>query len=245
MASLVRPTASRALHLRILPRPSNLGESREILRLLSQFGEIEYFKNLKYDALSAPNTSLVIFKEESAAEACAHKSPIRFRMGKAPAGEQNAPPPPAATNTASPSSTSDATPRGAWGAPVGGTQTRAMSTNADSLPIPPQRPITTPFQPPPPPLLESRIYQIESNYARAHFRDQINVGHYHGGFALDTKSVSQKELVKTVPVPGLSCVDWRREDRAWRIVRKEKEREAAGPHRRKSLREIYEEGATA
>jgi hypothetical protein len=234
MASLVRPTASRALHLRILPRPSNLGESREILRLLSQFGEIEYFKNLKYDALSAPNTTLVIFKEEKAAAACAHKSPIRFRMGKAPAGEQNPPPAPAST-------TADTSLRSPSGASFDGNQSRAMST--DTLPTPPVRTNQTPFQAPPLPLLESRIYQIESNIARAHFRDQINAGHYHGNFALDTKSVPQKELVKAVPIPGLSCVDWKREDRPWRVVRKEKEREQSGPNRRKTLREIYEKGA--
>lgn len=226
MASLVRPTASRALHLRILPRPSNLGESREVLRLLSQFGEIEYFKNLKYDALSAPNTSLVIFKEEMAAEACAHKSPIRFRMGKAPANEQGPPP-----------TMSSSTPQMPGGHSVGEGQSRAMSTRP--------RPNSTPFEPPPLPLLESRIYQIESNYARAHFRDQINAGHYHGSFPLDTKSVSQKELVKAVPVPGLSCVDWRREDKPWRIVQKRKEHEQIGPNRRKSLREIYEQARAA
>lgn len=239
MTSLVRSTASRALHLRILPRPSNLGESREILRLLSQFGEIEYFKNLKYDALSAPNTSLVIFKEESAAEACAHKSPIRFRMGKAPAGgEQNVSSPPVA-NARNP----NASPQGPYGPAFGGNQNRTISSHSDALPTPPERPLQTPFQPPPPLAQESRIYQIESNYARAHFRDQINVGAYHGSFPIDTKSISQKELVKAVPIPGLSCVNWRAEDRPWRIVQKEKQRDVAGERRRRSLREVYEEGA--
>ncbi|KAK4555833.1 hypothetical protein LTR86_007053 [Recurvomyces mirabilis] len=82
-ASFVRPTASRAVHLRFTPRPSSLGESREILRLISQFGEVEHFKNLKYDALSAPNTAIVIFREAEAASHCIKKSPIRFRMGPA------------------------------------------------------------------------------------------------------------------------------------------------------------------
>ena len=76
MASLVRPTAGRAVHLRITPRPSNLGESREILRLISQFGEVEYFRNLKYDALSMPNASLVIFKDEEAASHCSLEDTI-------------------------------------------------------------------------------------------------------------------------------------------------------------------------
>ncbi|KAK1813448.1 hypothetical protein LTR12_012174 [Friedmanniomyces endolithicus] len=83
LPTLLRPTTTRAVHLRITPRPSHLGESREILRLLSQFGEIEYFKNLKHDPLSAPNTTIVIFRDEEAAKHCLKRSPIRFRMGKA------------------------------------------------------------------------------------------------------------------------------------------------------------------
>ena len=45
MTSLARPIAKRAVHLRITPRPSNISDSREILRLVSQFGEVEYYKN--------------------------------------------------------------------------------------------------------------------------------------------------------------------------------------------------------
>ncbi|KAK1056683.1 hypothetical protein LTR74_014740 [Friedmanniomyces endolithicus] len=84
LPTLLRPTTTRAVHLRITPRPTHLGESREILRLLSQFGETEYFKNLKHDPLSAPNTTIVIFRDEEAAKHCLKRSPIRFRMGKAP-----------------------------------------------------------------------------------------------------------------------------------------------------------------
>jgi len=92
MAALtfVRPTTARAVLLRITPRASDIGESREILRLISQFGEVEYFKNLKYDALSAPNTAMVIFRDDEAAAHCLKRSPIRFRMGKAAPINQNA-----------------------------------------------------------------------------------------------------------------------------------------------------------
>ncbi|KAK3114860.1 hypothetical protein LTR53_006397 [Teratosphaeriaceae sp. CCFEE 6253] len=82
--TLIRPTTGRAVHLRVTPRPSNIGESREILRLISQFGEVEYFKSLKYEALPAANTAVVIFREEDAARQCLKRSPVRFRMGKAP-----------------------------------------------------------------------------------------------------------------------------------------------------------------
>lgn len=76
MSAIARPFTTRAIHLKITPRPSNLGESREILRLLSGFGEIEYYKNLKYDILSAPNTALVIFRQGGAAREALKRSPI-------------------------------------------------------------------------------------------------------------------------------------------------------------------------
>ncbi|KAM3425578.1 hypothetical protein BST61_g7525 [Cercospora zeina] len=257
MASLARTTAGRAVHLRITPRPSNLGESREILRLISQFGEVEYFRNLKYDALSSPNTTLVIFKSEDAATHCLKKNPFRFRMGRAPVQEEHAEhaepveydspahpePAPAATDaparTVFPKQTG-----GAWG--LG--QTRAMSTHTSykpmsGLPNPPARSPQIPFQPPPPPLLDSRDFEIHPNPSRAHFRDQINMAHYHGSFMLDTKSVAQSNLSETVPLPGLSCINWKKEGKPWRIIDRQKAQERKGPSRRKSLMELYEEPA--
>lgn len=90
MSYLARPLANRGVHLQITPRPSNLGESREILRLLSQFGEIDYYKSLKYDGqgLGLPNIALVVYKDEEGAKKCFRGSPVRFRMGKVKAGGQ-------------------------------------------------------------------------------------------------------------------------------------------------------------
>lgn len=256
MASIVRPTANRAVHLRMTPRPSRLGESREVLRLISQFGEVEYYKNLKYDALTAPNTALVIFKSEEAANQCLKRSPIRFRMGKAVAGPDTgeagqAPKPADASSSSSspPAQSFDPSPTpspasGNPGSPFALGQSRSMSTSSteSALPDPPSRPPQMPFQAPPPQLLESRIYQIQSNPARVSFRDQINNGHYHGRFAIDTNNVPQTELIQTVPLAGLSCVDWRKNEKPWRLVLKEKDHERSGPWRRRSLREVYVEG---
>ena len=36
-----------AVHVKVLPRPRNLGESREILRVLEKYGEIVMYKHLK------------------------------------------------------------------------------------------------------------------------------------------------------------------------------------------------------
>ncbi|KAK3620009.1 hypothetical protein LTR56_023647 [Elasticomyces elasticus] len=185
-ASLIRPTTTRAVHLRITPRPSNIGESREILRLISQFGEVEYFKNLKYDALSAPNTAIVIFRDEDAAKKCLKKTPIRFRMGRA--------------------------------MPLDESQVKATDQ-------------------------DSRIFQIQINTARAHFRDLLNSSHFHGAFRIDEKSVAQQDLSKRVPMLGLSDVDWRADEKPWKIVEREKESAGAfkGSGRRKSLQEVFEE----
>lgn len=38
---------SSAVHIKIHPRPRNLAESREVLRVLQQYGEIVVYKHLK------------------------------------------------------------------------------------------------------------------------------------------------------------------------------------------------------
>ena len=45
--SVRRALAPRSIHLRSVPRPANLSESREILRVLQRFGEISIFKYLR------------------------------------------------------------------------------------------------------------------------------------------------------------------------------------------------------
>jgi len=188
LQSLVRPTANRAVHLRITPRPSNIGESREILRLISQFGEVDYFKNMKYDKLAAPNAAIVLYREEQAAQDLLKRSPVRFRMGKV-------------------------------GTPAQGQQTGE----------------------------EARIFQIQTNTARAGLRDQINMGHFHGQFIVDGKSAAQQDLAKRVPVLGLSDVGWRKEDKPWKVMVTERERDGSfrGSGRRWSLGDIWEEGRGA
>lgn len=194
ISSLTRPTTSRAVHLRITPRPSNLGESREILRLISQFGEVEYFKNLRYDTIPAPNTVLAIFREENAAQACLKRSPVRFRMTKL-AGQQ-----------------------------AQQSQPNANGSSADDP--------------------NSTIFQLSANPARASFRDQINLGHYHGSFIVDGKSAAHQDLGRRVPLSGLAAVNWRREEKPWRVMAREKLRDGAyrGSGPRKSLKDLWDEG---
>lgn len=39
--------ANSGVHIRVYPRPRNLAESREILRLLGKYGEVVMYKHLK------------------------------------------------------------------------------------------------------------------------------------------------------------------------------------------------------
>jgi hypothetical protein len=263
MASLARSTLNRAVHLRITPRPSNISESREILRLVSQFGEVEYYKSLKYDTLSHPTASLVIFRDEQAAEQCLKRSPIRFRLGPADADadlehqsehahdpfeqQQEEPQEPQEqqyNSTHATQTTSPAPIKGPLSTPFGmsSSQTRSLSTH--SLPSAPRSPPALPFLQPDSELpledlsvSKSRIFQLQTNRARVNFRDAIDRTEYHGRFAIDGKSSIQQDLAGRVPAPGLSCWEWRKPYKPERVVLKMRTQEV-----RRSLKEIWEEG---
>ena len=51
--SLRRALAPRSVHVRIVPRPANLSESREIYRVLQKFGDMDVFKYLRVCDLDA------------------------------------------------------------------------------------------------------------------------------------------------------------------------------------------------
>lgn len=254
MASFSRSTANRAVHLRITPRPSSISDSREILRLVSQFGEVEYYKNLKYDTLSHPSASLVIFRDERAAESCLKRSPIRFRLGPEPAADvedqphpqqhvsHNTPTPAAAPSQQqqqihSPLPTNS--PKGPVSTPFGMSQSRSLSTR--SLPTAPRTTPALPFlHPDPSPNTHnqtSRIFQLQTNPARINFRDQVDRAEYHGRYMVNTKSAIQQDLAKRVPMPGLSAWEWRKPEKPDRVVQRTRNSE-----KRKSLMEIWEEG---
>lgn len=258
MSYLARPIANRGVHLRITPRPSNLGETREILRLLSQFGEIDYFKNLKYDGqgLALSNVALAIYKDEEGAKNCFRGSPVRFRMGKVKAGSQAQPP---VRQEAEDVQKDSRGPRsGAWGleesasgrgftgAPFGlepDTPHQRRYSSTSSLPKPTPRPIRMPFDPPSPPDTvaekaeeQDRIFEIRTSSTNRNFRDHINMGHYYGSFAIDSKMPGQEDLAKRVPVLGMSCIDWRAKERPWRFV----QRESEGRDKRERLGALWE-----
>ncbi len=47
MRSNLHSTAGRSVHVKIYPRPRSLNESRQVLRVLERYGEVEMFQSLK------------------------------------------------------------------------------------------------------------------------------------------------------------------------------------------------------
>ncbi|KAJ4366485.1 hypothetical protein N0V83_008121 [Neocucurbitaria cava] len=106
--SVRRALAPRCLHLRIVPRPANLSESREVFRVLQRFGEISVYHYLRvcshamkldHGAMQSStrgkslivfcnNAVLAIYRDEHSAQQALNASPIRFALEKV--GEHNA-----------------------------------------------------------------------------------------------------------------------------------------------------------
>ncbi|MCJ1350230.1 MAG: hypothetical protein MMC33_000211 [Icmadophila ericetorum] len=78
-----RSVVGRAVHIQVYPRPRNIAESREILRVLEGYGEVVMYKNLKYEPQApAPNSLLAIYKHENEAQKLIKASPIKFKSDK-------------------------------------------------------------------------------------------------------------------------------------------------------------------
>ena len=218
------------------------------MRLLSQFGEIEYYKNLKYESVSQPRSATVIYKDEKAAEECLRRSPIRFRMGRVTSAsrqEEQSQESPETVPTVE-GDIDASLQRGPLSTPFGlGTQTRSISTSHNQLPRPPRTnrnaymPFASPQDPPPNP--ESRVFEIVVNRSSRNYRERINHGHYHGTFAIDSKNVGQGDLARKVPTPGLSDIDWKHEEKPWHVTQTAKEQEYSGIKARKRLGLLWEE----
>ncbi|KAF2493966.1 hypothetical protein BU16DRAFT_590803 [Lophium mytilinum] len=72
---------TRSVHLDIHPRPADLGESREVLRVLQGFGEVDIYKTLRHERpVEAPNSAFAIYRDPEAAQKALNASPIRFAL---------------------------------------------------------------------------------------------------------------------------------------------------------------------
>lgn len=221
LASSVRSAVNnRAVSISVTPRPLNIGESREIYRLLARFGEVDYYKNLLYDLIPTPGQAHIIYRDESAAQKCIERSPIRFRMGPARSsdeafetddlGETQVSVIDDALNS---SLKSRVDRRTSSSRPFRVDQTRFMSTRSlQGLPKPheelvmPRSARRTREE-----LPVSRLFQIIARPAAPDFRAAIERGHYYGRFPNDWRSVPNEDLKRKVPYKAMANLDWRQE----------------------------------
>ncbi|KAL8695100.1 MAG: hypothetical protein Q9218_000378 [Villophora microphyllina] len=63
------------------PRPQNLAESRQVLRVLQQYGEVVMYRHLKYESPTPTlNAALAIYRTQTSAHNVINASPIRFHL---------------------------------------------------------------------------------------------------------------------------------------------------------------------
>ncbi|KAI4199450.1 MAG: hypothetical protein LQ348_001889 [Seirophora lacunosa] len=80
VARSARNWADCSVHIRISPRPRNLAESKEVLKVLQQYGEVVMYRHLKYEAPNPTlNAALAIYQSEHSATSAVQASPIRFQ----------------------------------------------------------------------------------------------------------------------------------------------------------------------
>ncbi|POS86889.1 hypothetical protein EPUL_001051 [Erysiphe pulchra] len=77
----VSDLARRSLHLKLYPNPTTFAHRREVLRIISKYGEVSIFRSLKYHPISPTgNAFAVIFSTHASAQAALDASPIRYRI---------------------------------------------------------------------------------------------------------------------------------------------------------------------
>lgn len=206
--------SARSVHLRIVPRPANLSESREIFRVLQRFGEMSTFKYLRYEYHNpADNIALAIYRDSAAAQKALDASPIRFALERAATHEDGDR---EAQNTFDETEDEDV-PK-----PTEPTNETSNPTKDDLEDIlsPPRlatrpSPTTPPSQIPKPTLPTpaqttpaTKHFQITLDRARTVHQDYIERQPFWKHFN-PMKSMAQEDLAKKVPYPGLSDVSKR------------------------------------
>ncbi|KAJ4985406.1 hypothetical protein SVAN01_09066 [Stagonosporopsis vannaccii] len=194
---------SRSVHLRIVPRPANLSESREIFRVLQRFGEINTYKHLRYEYHNpADNVALAIYRTPEAAQKALNASPLRFSLERETSAE------PTAYDDDPEADPSNLPP--ATSAPDMSDMTRPSSLLqriAAPSPVPSAQPSPPPlpFSPPPPKTTTQKWFQVTVDRSRAVHQDYVERQPLWKQFT-PMKSMAQEDLAKQVPHLGLSDI---------------------------------------
>ncbi|MCJ1361737.1 hypothetical protein MMC16_000837 [Acarospora aff. strigata] len=248
----VTSLAGRAVHIKIHPRPQNLSESRQILRVLERFGEVAMFKNLRYEYQApAPNSALAIYQHASSASKLLDASPIRFALREADTSAI-----PARQETRTPDTReigADASreegrepqkldaeeiiPQGTatsskWGSTF--SNTRGPTKTGASVSKPAE-------QPPPsrPAVAQSiREFQVTADISTFNHQAYIERQAHYWGFNVDFKTLVAEDLAASVPSLGLVDILTQKAETPIRIQNKRAEEFAQS----KTLRQSWEEG---
>ncbi|KAJ6276756.1 hypothetical protein J3E71DRAFT_226295 [Bipolaris maydis] len=217
--SLRRALAPRSIHIRIVPRPANLSESREIYRVLQKFGELDTFKYLRYEYQNpADNVALAIYRDERSAQRALDASPLRFALEKVVSPVTIHP-------SQSSSSQEDEEDDGDIDSfstektqPIKGideilrpSKLANRSWQSTSTTKPTSKPTPMPFESPTPPeeqIKQSKWFQVTIDRSRAVHQDYIERQPFWKQFN-PMRTMSQEDLAKTVPHPGLSDISKR------------------------------------
>ncbi|KAH7086179.1 hypothetical protein FB567DRAFT_471573, partial [Paraphoma chrysanthemicola] len=210
---------ARSVHLRIVPRPADLSESREILRVLKRFGEIDVFKSLRYEYHNpADNIALAIFRDSTAAQKALDASPIRFALEKVdqhPSIHE-----PDSHNDLEDEDAEDAETLHSKKPPKHGIDeilrpSTLLTRTEDTSPTPPTTTTTPqpsmPYDPPTPSTpthTRTKWFQVTVDRSRAVHQDFVERQPFWKQFH-PQKSLAQEDLAKKVPHIGLSDVSKR------------------------------------
>ncbi|RMZ73750.1 Dimethylglycine oxidase [Pyrenophora seminiperda CCB06] len=225
--SVRRALAPRSIHLRIVPRPANLSESRELFRVLQRicayvFAVLHPYYRVgwlttdgQYEYQNpADNVALAIYSDQSSAQRALDASPIRFALENVtthPGPSTNVPVIPAEDDA------DDAAVPTPQSAPNTGVEeilrpskllTRTVTTPRNVKPAPTPPPM--PFEPPSARVQKktTKWFQVTVDRSRAVHQDYIERQPYWKQFH-PMKSMAQADLAKAVPHIGLSDVSKR------------------------------------
>ncbi|KZM20257.1 uncharacterized protein EKO05_0003657 [Ascochyta rabiei] len=209
---------SRSVHLRIVPRPANLSESREMLRVLQRFGDISTYKHLRYEYHNpADNVALAIYRTPDGAQQALNASPLRFALERhanpaelSYAAEEAEQDPASLPRASSADNLSEMTrPSKLMNRALSASASASVSASASaSASAPAQTPTTPtpmPFSAPASRATTTKWFQVTVDRSRAVHQDFVQRQPLWKQFT-PMKSMAQEDLAKVVPHPGLSDV---------------------------------------
>jgi len=249
VAKAARRVAANAVHISLVPAPSCIAESREVLRVLQRFGEVVTYKSLKYDPLHpAPNSALAIFQHPESAERLLNTSPLRFSLEAVPVEHKEI-----QDLVSEQAAESEYTDDSISAEPLKGDGEELYRTTSllDEPLTPPTGPKATAS-----PKSERkhhendirresipREFRLEADVWLGKHQDYLERSPLWGPFWVDSRTAIQQDLAKRVPLIGLSdiAIQKRTREIPLRILRKRQK----GLTERKTLREVFETARSA